>query len=216
MLPVCDDKFFNVGELKMVQVYRKGYLSSMWTSADTYHEFCVKTIQLAIENLVVNKIISYSVGIIERDYLLFTTSNLAEYVTYNAAPFEDYIFGYLESKLLGYFLYNSDHPLESQIASLLDEMLPDGRYSNPGKEILQVILTQNKREYWDWRVRGNWFWKTFDISICPENEDSMVNDLNRISAQVIEARGSSREFRDFSSRVNDYINLKLRAKTDSR
>jgi hypothetical protein len=97
ILPVSEitgDMLFNVGELRMVQAYRHGYLDRFAKSAEGMVEFIATTMELAIVNLVYRGIVLCEVGIETKKILFITLADTTDYLSPAIA---------VDVKQLGYF-----------------------------------------------------------------------------------------------------------------
>lgn len=199
----------------MVKVYRKGLVSSNWTPVDSYHELCISTIRLCIENLVLNKILSCACGVVEKKFLFIKSAKLTYWLTYSESSLRNKQFGYLESQFLMHVRRHPEHTVIDHIGALVQDMLPKKLYQNPGKEIVHTILAKNVFQYWTYQTKGRWFWETLDLTISPSQEDEMVTASNKIAGPVIEERKQNEAFRNFSDYLYEYIDQKLNDKTDA-
>jgi hypothetical protein len=95
-----EDKFFYMGELRMVQYYRRS-LSSPWTQDGAVTDFCATTFQLAMENLIMHNVFTCTNGVTETRFLhFFKFTDPANYVSCDKSRLKDKPLGYLEKRLL--------------------------------------------------------------------------------------------------------------------
>jgi hypothetical protein len=206
---------FNLGELKMLQVHRLGFLSQYIVPFKNCNEFCISVIRLAIENLVLNKIISCSWGVLEKKFWFIKMSSFEDWATCNKSSLENKQFGYLESAFLQLVMNDAENTMADHIGSLFREILPNYKYQNPAKEILTVILTKNQHQFLNYHLKREWLSKNIYIDISESQEDAMVEALNKTCLPIIEERNRNKAFRDFSDRLYKHIDLALHRKTSS-
>lgn len=212
---------FNVGELRMVQLYRRGHLTNTWFPNGTLTEFCATTIQLAIENLVLNKICSCTTGEVENKILFFDLSEPTDFLTCNLSSLEEVRLGYLEHRILKDVLRHPSRSVVDYVKALVYLLLPKKDYTNPGDKIVTSILEENLFQYWIDNSKKILLWKEIllwkktDIHISELREDEMVTALNNVSLPVINERNHNKAFCQFSDRLYDAVLSQLSKKTGS-
>jgi hypothetical protein len=209
-----DDILFNVGELRLVQAYRRGYLSAFVSPVGELAEFAATTIELAVVNLVYHGIVLCEVGLGEKKILFIRLADTTDFLSPGKAV-EVAKLGYLEKRILGAIAHSPGRPLVDYIHELIQQMLPDARHADPGKTICHHIIRENNFNYWDYTITGRWLWKKLDFAIDPVREEEMVTELNKISLPIIQERQRSQDLRAFSSRVFEECHDLLLAKIPS-
>lgn len=196
---------FHLGELKMVQADELGFLPGTWIPLDDYTKFCISVIRLSIENLILNKIIQCSWGVITRKFLFIKTPRFVDMATCSKPALENKHFGFLESYFIKQVGNNPQMTMEEHVQGLLDHILPNRRYANPGKTLLTIIITRNEFQYWEYHVQKNWFVERFRAEISGQQKEAMINALNRTCLPILEERKYNRIFSEFSGRLHEYI-----------
>lgn len=200
---------FNVGELKMVQLHELGFLRERWTALDDYNKFCVSVIRFSIENLVLNRIIQCSWGVIEKKFLFIKTTQFVDMATCNLQTLENKQFGFLESEFIKTIRSDPGNTVEEHVRNLIERIIPGQQYVNPAKELFRIILTRNEFRYWHFHVRQQWFIKKFHLAIPEQQQDIMINALNRTCLPIVEERKYNRAFAEFSGRLHEYVDSTL-------
>jgi hypothetical protein len=201
-----EDAFFYVGELRMVQFYRRA-LSNGWVQNDTIADFCATTIRLAVENLIMRNVISCSTDIIETRFLyFFKIRETVDYVSFDARRIKEQNVGYLESRLLELVSKRDGFTLADHLNSLFHQILPDREYARPGMEIINSIIRNNALDMWDYFNKKTWLLHDLaDLTIDEQQEEKMVVELNTIVRPIIVERNRNPAFKLVSQRVYDEV-----------
>jgi hypothetical protein len=208
------DILFNVGELRLVQAHRRGYLTTFVSPIGELVEFAATTIELAVVNLVYRGIISCEVGLGEKKILFIRLADTTDFLSPGKAV-EVAKLGYLEKRILGAITKSPGRPLVDYIHELIQQMLPDARHADPGKTICHHIIRENNFNYWDYKITERWPWDKLEFTIDPAREAEMVTELNKISLPIIQQRQRTLDLRDFSARVFQACHELLRTKIPS-
>jgi hypothetical protein len=205
-----EDEFFYVGELRMVQFYRKN-LSNAWTQDSTIMDFCATTIQLAIENLIMHKVLTCRTDHTETRFLYFFKSmDTVDYVSFDERLIKEKPLGYLEKRLLDIISKRAGFTLADYINSIFHQILPDKEYSRPAMQVIHQIICNNALDLWDYSDKKTWLLSDrVDLTITEHQEEKLVTQLNTAVRPIIVERNGNSEFRLLSTRSYNEIYAQL-------
>jgi hypothetical protein len=207
---------FNAGELRMVQLYRRSHLSNWWTSEETFREFCCTTIQLAIENLVLQNILNLSTVDTGIKILLIKIKDFSDFLTAADTAIETRRLGLIEKHLVAEIKAKPGRTAADYVHAIVSNLLPEKEYGNPGRKIIEAIVFASRFQYWEVNTKEQLFSSQINFKIHEAREDEMVHALNSISRPVIVARNHNRAFKEFSDRLYNEIDSSLEAKRIKR
>lgn len=196
------DASFYAGELRMIQLPARSFKLNTLGSDDLFMDFAIKTLRLAIENLLVKKVVTCASEEIETTFFfLFRSRETADYFTCNVPGTEQKNFGYLEKKIIRIVSKRPGCSREDLAYGLIDSILGYERYPNPGKEVVNRIIDANTLDKWTSNNSVVLFREKVNVTIDEVHKDVMVTALNKISRPVIEERNHNKAFRLVSERL---------------
>lgn len=193
---------FYVGELRMIQIPSRSFTLSTLGDDDLFMDFAIKTLRLAIENLLMKKVLTCASEETETTFLfLFRSRETADYFTCSMQETEQKSFGYLEKKIIAIVTKRPGCSREDLVHGLIDAILGYEQYSNPGKQVVKRIIDANVLDKWTSYNDVVLFREKMKVIVDVVYIDEMVTALNKISLPVIEERNHNKAFRSMSERL---------------
>ncbi|MBT1695938.1 hypothetical protein KK083_03560 [Fulvivirgaceae bacterium PWU4] len=204
------DASFYAGELRMIQIPSRSFTLSTLGDDDRFMDFAIKTLRLAIENLVMKKVLACASEETETIFLfLFRKQETADYFTCGMQVPAQKSFGYVEKKIIEIVTKRPGCSREDLIHGLIDAMLGYEQYSNPGKEVVKRIIDANVLDKWTSYNDVVLFREKMKVIVDVVYIDEMVTALNKISLPVIQERNHNKAFRSMSERLYSELEEQL-------
>jgi hypothetical protein len=190
----------------MVQFYRRS-LSNAWVQDAAIMDFCVTTIQLMVENLIMRNVITCRTDLTETRFLyFFKIRDITDYASFDESRVKEKNLGYLEKRLLDIVSGRAGFTLADYINTLFYQLLSDKEYARPAMQVIHQIIRNNALGLWDYSDKKTWVLSDrVDLTINEQQEEKLVTQLNTTVRPIIIERNRNPAFRLLSTRVYNEI-----------
>jgi hypothetical protein len=200
------------GELSMVRIPSRKYGMNSWIIGDAFMRFSQEIIQRAIENLVVNGVITCTWYEKESNtFTLFSRKQILDHLRYNEAKRIEpaAIAGFLEKVILKNVMQFPGITTDDLFENIFAEALGSGiTYTNPGKQFVAKVIEANTKSYWTFKHTKRWFSEKMALTF-QQDEQILSRELAEVDEQVTTEKNNNLDFNFFSKRLAEELGQSL-------
>jgi hypothetical protein len=196
------------GELSLIRIPSRKFGMNSWIIGDAFMRFSQEIIQRAVENLVVNGVLTCATHEKESNtFTLFSRKQILDHLRYNETKRIDpsAITGFLEKMMLQKIMQSPDITTADLFEDLFSATLGSGvTYTNPGKQFIAKIIQANAKSYWTFKHSKSWFSEKMAITF-QQDEQIISRDLNQIDEQITQEKNNNLDFNFLSKRLTEEL-----------